>query len=225
MVNLNNQAITDQRPLLAQQHLIRALYAATSRIRCYLMMGDLDLARQRLLEDMPVFRETTTRLVRLWFGPYPGAFFHKEVAPETLERFLHLQRWLHQDDVFTTADDAHVLFAIINEVRGDFWNPRVVENEYYDKVNQLLNRPRRTFQDRIGDLTGALTQAEIVVENFQRLMGFELELRSMRLMKRSFDDWSQLVSEDELQQHGGAIIVDKDVIENLRHRQAAKAVQ
>lgn len=219
------QAINESKPLLAQQHFIRALYAETSRIRCYMAMDDPETARKRLLETMPVFHDEATKLIRLWFGPYPAAFFHKAVAPEVLDRFLQLQRWLQGDDPFTQKDDARVMFAIINDMRGDFWNPRVIENEYYDRVNQLLNRPQRTFQDRISNLTEALTSAEIIMENMQRLLGFELEIRSMRLMKQSFDDWSHLISEADLQQHGGGIIVDKEIIEHLRRQQATRRVQ
>lgn len=200
---------TGERLLLAQHYYIRALYAQTSRIRCYLAADDLELARQRLIEDMPIFRAAAFELIKLWMGQYPAIFFHKDVSSFELERFLQVQRWLYDDNDFTSADDARVLFRVINDLRGDFWNPAVIEDEYYDTVNRLVRRPMRTLKDRLAELPDSLTQAEVVMENIQRLSGFELELRSMRL---SFDEWTHLIPEEDLQQHEIGIIVDKDMI-------------
>lgn len=208
-----------ERLLLAQQYFIRALYAETSRVRCYLAADEIELARQRLIEDIPVFRNAAFDLVNQWMGNYPAVFFHRDVPAQQLDRFLQVRRWLYEDDPFTSADDAQVLFKIMNDLRSDFWNPEVTADEYYDGFNRLLNRPARTFRERIANLPGALAQAEIVIENFQRLTGFELELRSMRL---SFDQWTRLVREDDLEQHGMGIIVDKEIVEGLHRRQTAK---
>lgn len=193
--------------LVAQHCLIRAIYAETCRIQCFLRMDDLDLAKNNLLESVPLFRQKSHLLIEHWLGKHPAVFFHKDVSMPNLERFIGIQRWLYQDDPFTSDDDAHILFMILEDLRGDFWNQAVIEDKFADPLNRLVRRPIDTFKDRLGQLVSNLDQAELIIENYQRLLGFELELRSMNL---KFNDWSRLVADEELQQHGIGIIVDTD---------------
>jgi hypothetical protein len=77
--------------------------------------------------------------------------------------------------------------------------------------------PVRTFKDRITKLTENLDQAEMVIENHQRLYGLDLELRSMRL---SFHEWEQIVPEADLREHDIGIIVDKAWLDHAHLRLA-----
>ncbi len=47
---------------LARHSLIRAMYAEISRIRCYIAANDLNLAKQRLREDIPFFKSHSQTL-------------------------------------------------------------------------------------------------------------------------------------------------------------------
>jgi hypothetical protein len=207
--------ITDQRLLIAHHALIRALYAEISWIRCYVAIGETKLAKQKLKESVPLFREKSQQLITHWLGKYPALFFHQEVSEADLDRFIQIQRWLRQDDMFTATDDGRILFDILNDARGDFWNPVVIEVEYADTINRLTRRPVRTLKERIAKYINGLGYAEIVIENYQRLVGFDLEVRSMSL---SFDEWKTCVSEEDLQQHGMGIIIDSDLLDNAYHR-------
>ncbi|MEO8608161.1 MAG: hypothetical protein ABI690_09785 [Chloroflexota bacterium] len=207
--------ITEQNLLIAQHALTRALYAEASRIRCYAAVGEAKLAKQKLKESLVIFHEKSRQLVTHWLGKYPSIFFHPEVPSLDLERFFQLQRWLHDDDLFSTADDAKILFQILNDMRGDFWNQRVIEDEYADTFTRIARRPAQTFKDRIAKQINHLSYAEIIVENYQRLLGFDLELRSVRL---SFDEWNRFVPEQELAEHGIGIIIDSDLLDDAQHR-------
>jgi hypothetical protein len=209
------EALNEENLLKAYHFLIRAMYAETSRIHCFVIANDLKQAKQELQKSLPLFRERSQEMVKRWLGKHPAIFFHTEVSVEDLERFLSVQRWLYRDDPFTSADDARILFDIMNEMRVDFWNSSVIEAEYADTVNRIVRRPSRTFKDRITRHVADMEKAELVIENFERLMGFDLEIRSMRV---SFDEWNHQVSDEALQQHGMALIVDSDMLDDARNR-------
>lgn len=92
---------------------------------------------------------------------------------------------------------------VVEELRPSFWNAKVS-----GKLERKLpwGHPELT----VDMLTEQLGQAEILIENFQRLEGYELELRSMRL---SVSEWEALVPAEELEQHGFAVIVDSARLE------------
>ncbi len=199
--------ITDDKLLIAQHYLIRAQYAEISRIRCYIAADDLELAKRRLAESVPMFTRKSHLLISHWLGKHPAIFLHKDVPAEDMDRFLLIQRWMHNDDPFSTDDDARVIFNVLNSLREDFWNSSVIQDEYGDTLSKLTRRPVRSFSDRMARLIDKLTHVEVIIENHQRLCGFELELRSMRL---NFDEWGHLVSEADLREHGVALIVDTE---------------
>lgn len=197
--------------LMAQHYLVRAMYAEVSRVRCYLASDQAELARRRLIEDKPQFEKGVQELVRAWLGEKPAIYFHESVSPENLDRFVQVQRWLYR---FENADldTSRVLFQIIDQIRPDFWKTELIQDEYDNVIGQLARRPVRTFDKRMERLTGNLNYAEAAVENYERLKGFELELRSMRL---EFSEWNRLVSEDDIAQHGLALVVDDAMLERL----------
>ena len=74
--------------------------------------------------------------------------------------------------MFAAVDDAQILFDVVNEMRVDFWNPAVIEDEYGAGLQRLTGRPIRTFKDRTAKQVNDLSYAELVIENYQRLVGF-----------------------------------------------------
>jgi hypothetical protein len=205
---LNGEA-DEEKLLIAQHYLIRALYAEISRIRCYLAIRDFELAKQRLVESIPLFREASQILVKLWIGDHPAVFFHKDFSTDVLDRFIQIQGWLTYDDSFLPPNNAQLLFNVVNNLRGNFWDTTIIADEYgTDLGSRITRKPIRTFKDRVMNLTKRLEQAEVVIENYQRFLGFEMELHSLRLS--SFDEWSTYISEEDLREHGIGIIVDTD---------------
>ena len=209
----------DYQILVAAQHMLaRALYAAISRVRCYLASEEIELAKRRLSEDVPLFLDCTQTLILRMLGDRPAAYFHQAVEAPDVERFLYVQQWLRQGDPLGDSDRSALLFEIINELRVDFWNTDIIQDEYGPFVlNQIARRPVRKFADKARELTERLSYVELLIENYERLLGFELELRSFHLSSptTSFDEWSQLVSEKDIAEHGIGIILDRDALDNL----------
>lgn len=215
---LLSQPSTVQTMIAAHHLLIRAMYAEVSRIRCYLAGEEVELAKHRLNEDLPQFAQHSKTLVSKWLGERPAVYFHKAVEAPVLERFLQIQQWLYSDNPLAEVDRTTLLFQIINEMRTDFWNTELIQDEYGPYIlNHIVRRPVKTFADRTIQLAEHLNYAEVAAENFDRLLGFDLELRSFRLASNQilFSEWSQLVNEADIHQHGIGIIVDRDQMARL----------
>lgn len=202
----------DQQLMLAQHILIRAMYAEISRIRCFMINKETDLAKRRFAEVLPDFERFVETLVQLWLGEHNGAiYFHKDVPPEYLARFFYIQQWLRG---VATGNDAFTMFQIIEEFRPYFWDDAAlgkkdVKKDVMDTITRRSSTSRFT-EKQLQALGDNLLQAEILIENFERLIGFEMEIQSMRL---AFDEWSRLVSDETLEEYGGALIVDDEIAE------------
>lgn len=209
--------LTFDRLQVAQHYLVRALYAETSRIRCYLINDETELAKKRLSEDLSALEQASQELIRAWLGAYPAAYLHRDVPADDMRRFMHIQRWLYGDDASTTSDEVEIFLQIIDQLRGDFWNQTALQNSNADVLKQIADSPlvRRIrgqqpveAEDRVKVFAERLNNAELIIENTERLRGFEYELRSMRL---SVDAWDHLISEEDLNQYGIGIIIDSDM--------------
>jgi len=192
----------------AQHYLTRAMYAEISRIRCYLASGDTELAKKRFEEDLPHLRDCSRILVDAWLDNRAAVFFHAEVESENLDRFVQVRKWLDFPDTWFDVDAAGFLFSLIDELRHDFWNPAAKEPSE-GRLRKVL--PGRRSGGQI-ELTDRLEQSEIIIENYQRLIGFELELHAMN---QPLDEWCGLVKEQDINQHGLALLVDTDAMGQL----------
>jgi hypothetical protein len=137
---------------------------------------------------MQEFEKKSRVIVERWLGEHPALFLHKDIALEDMKRFIKVQRWLHSE----SESDPGLPLAALDDLRADFWNAEIVQDEYGDFLGQITRRPARTLADRLEEMPDRLTQIEIVMENFRRLQGFEIELRSMRLSTDSFEEWQRL---------------------------------
>ena len=212
-----DDAIQAKSPALmaAQNALTEAMYAATLRARCYLSIEQRNLALKELTESKAAFEERVQALVRAWMGQHPGVFLHPAFPEDVMDRFLELQLRLRSQ-----AYTVNNLLSLIRELRADFWHNKVsamvtgnllVDNRLID---QMWQRIGQTKTSGVQVLQDALTNAETIYENFERLSGFELEVHSMRLS--SFADWNQLTEEDQT-----AVIVDNDMLERVSRLSAS----
>lgn len=212
------KADSPNRILLARHYFLRALYAEISRIRCYLIANEIKTARKRLAEDMSRFQAAASRLVTALLGAHPALFFYKDVPDEILYRFFQLQHWMMSPDDVAAVSRETAIFTVLNQVRPDFWVQEVIQDVYGNPLNQITRRPDKTLADKIAELPDAVAEAEMIVENYQRLHGFELELAGMRL---SFDEWQSLIPEAEIQEHGFGLIIDKEAVNMAINRLAS----
>jgi uncharacterized protein YaaR (DUF327 family) len=215
---INLQAASPEQLLLAQHYLVQAMYAEISRIRCYLTIDELELAKNRFAEDLPRFTQSVQHLIKAWLGKYPAQYFHKTVTSDDLRRFLFIQRWLKGDDMTTSDDDAEVLFKIIDDLRQDFWNSNANPEEQGEIVKQFVSlfQSKKT-DNKMSRLTQGIIQSEALIENFDRLAGFDLELRHMRLRGMSFEEWENLIPEEDIKRHGFGMVIEPDAAAKYYH--------
>lgn len=197
------QAITND-IVAAQHYLLRAMHVCTSRIRCHLELEEIELARNRLVENINVFQPHSARLVKKLLGKYPAVFLHKDFDREEVERFLAVQRWLHK-----TEND----IDIIDALRAQFWKSAALEIKPASRTEAMLNKLPNIRTAKPVNIAkyrrSALESAEVVIENHRRLEGFELEIREMRLSVGSFKDWRDITGEN-LEDNNIAIIYDNE---------------
>jgi hypothetical protein len=191
-------------PQVAQHYLIRAMYAVISRIRCYLEIEDINLARESLDNDLGQFRIHAHKLVESWLGEHPAIFLHKDAEDIEVEQFIQIQKWLKQVDVLGTQD----VIALIQELRRDFWNQDIMDSVFSDIADRIRGKRILRLNDRISE---SLAQAEIVIENYRHLEGFHDELRYLRLTGQSFNAWRH-ENEDKITDTGwGLFVFDEPV--------------
>lgn len=234
---LLNEPLNDQALVAAKYQLILAMHATACRSRCLLANEEVNTARNRLLESLPQFEQYTKQLVNGLLGKNPSIYFHRLIESSDLLCFLNVQQWLDADKDRSLTDplDALVFFQIVDKLRADFWNPELPP--LIEEDNSFTASIARTSGQIVGDLVGRLRPAEshgsapidkadqltanlahavILIENYQRLQGFELEIREFRLASgaNSFREWSNLVDEQNMRQHG-AIILDRERLDRL----------
>jgi hypothetical protein len=141
-----------------------------------------------------------------WLGEHPAIYFYKDVPTETLNRFFLVQRWLMQ------TESKEFVFDVVDKMRSEFWDNDVLHN---GNTLTRLARRQSSLTSVIEKLPDHLTQAEVLIENYERLRGFELEMRTMRL---AFGEWSNLIDKERLNEAGLGIIVDRDEAKEYHRR-------
>ncbi|MGJ3239827.1 MAG: hypothetical protein ACFE0Q_14040 [Anaerolineae bacterium] len=184
----------------AQMYLLQAMMATTLRTRCYLETDQVSLARRRLSEMFNSYHDRTRQLIRKWLGEHPVMYLHGDISDENLERYLQIEAWYHD-----IHDIDYLLAQLVREHRHDLWNRDVIK-----PLNNAFDwwKKRETATKEIPYLS-ALTQIEALIENYNRLIGFELELATMRL---TFSEWDQQVA-DLYERDDYVVLVDQDILE------------
>jgi hypothetical protein len=194
---------------LAHIMLTQALYASSMRIKCYVANEDFKLAHDDIREDLTIFKKEITALIHSLLEKHGAVYFHGAVGEETLDRFLCIQGWLEDKDL----QDPRILFELVNRYRPDFWNPGIIEDDYGEhvsgRVRRIIQRPEQRFEDRVKTFNRALTSCELLIENYNRLEGFDIEVRSERL---SNPEWQEKANMDNMSYDTSALklLLEKD---------------
>ena len=125
---------TLERLKTANQILIRALYAESSRVRCSHVMNGTNFARKRLSEDLERFQQSAVKLVQGLLGTSQALFFYKSTSATDLDRFLVLRRWLQSPNDIMGVPAAESVFAVLNELRTEFWDQGIIWEDPRDKL-------------------------------------------------------------------------------------------
>lgn len=219
------RAQSDDRHLeLAQHFLLQACYAESSIAQCFAQENETNIAIDRLNEQLDELRAAAKKLVQAWLTSAPGFYLHPWMDRETMELAIALLAWLRDGCLNTRDNEAHVVMQIVDELRADLWSNRA-KFESQHPVIEFVNARRgvgTTQQNLVQRYRRGIRESIQLVENIDRLDGYEQELRSIRL---SMKDWSNLVDKSRLEQRGGAIIVDIAELQQLEEQLARRLLR
>ena len=162
--------MTPQQAEQALNYHILAMQVVAMTVRCWLEIDELELACGWLRNTLREHHRRVERFVRNRVGEHPALYFHESVSDVYFERYLNIERWLR--------GQRDVLPAIVKEHRRHFWKSEVVSTLYTGGLTSSIKYDPFYID--------ALPQAEILIENYQRLAGFLLEIESM---PHPFAEW------------------------------------
>ena len=188
---------------MVQDYLLLAMQVDISRIRCFLEIDEHKLARDRLKECLKDYQNRTREFVHKLLGAHHARYFHKSISDEDLERYIRIEGWLNHG-----KDD--VLMDVIKKYRRDFWNQDAIQD-----IIPGRSLPGRPSEEPTQHLL-ALAQAELLIENVQRLEGFEDELDAIERL--GLAEWEALTDKADVnigEHNDYVLLVDKDVLARL----------
>ena len=172
---------------LATIYQVLAMKVCTMSTRLRLEIGEYAAAIHWLSTCVEDHRDYAWKFVRKWVGNSPALYFHESVSEEYFERYLDIERWLR--------GERDVLASLVMRNRRYFW-----DNESL----QPLDAPGIGFQiDENPFYLVAFPNAELLIENFQRLLGYELELKSILL---PFSEWD-VYEKARIDSHDGFVML------------------
>ena len=80
--------------------LMLTFHVDTMAARCFLEVGELEAARQRLREGMEELKPRTVSLVEQLVGDRPAMFFHESVQANYIDRYINIERWLRATKMY-----------------------------------------------------------------------------------------------------------------------------
>ncbi len=153
----------DESELPLQHHII-AMRITILMAHCWEEIGEYELAREDLNEDLERHKSSVRSYIQKCMVD-PALYFHKSVSSNYFERFLNIERWLR--------GKRDVLPELVNEHRSSFWDSGAVSSIHEGFLNSKLAE--------IPFYRKAIPHAEILIENYRRLEGYEMELAAGRL--------------------------------------------
>jgi len=191
---------------MAQDYLLLAMQVDAMRIRCYLETDEHKLARKRLNERLEDYRKQISEFIHKLLGERRAMYFHKTISDEDFKGWLRIEGWLRRKD--------DVLLELVKGYRHDFWDNDAIQ-AFTPSRSLPFSLPFRQAEEPTRHLL-ALIQAELLIENYKRLQGFESELAAIeRLGLSEWDARTNIEDHDDY-----VILVDANLLqqaERLSH--------
>ena len=175
---------------LMQNNILQAMQLDSLRSRCLLEINELPRAKAYLVDKLESYRETSRLLVHRLLGEHRAVYFHKSVQESDLFRYLAIEFWLHAK--------GDRLLEILLANRHDFWNQEVADESKIAKPGKarrvhLPNRSKGESEDH--PHIDALTQSELLIENYQRFQGIQAEIEAIERLGITHSEWEKQVDE------------------------------
>ncbi len=195
--NLLKDLTRPEQGQMAQDYLLLAMQIDTTRIRCYLETGEHKLARKRLNERLEDYRKQTGEFIHKLLGERRAMYFHETISDEELNLWLRIEGWLRGKD--------DVLPELVKAYRQDFWNEDAIQ-----AIAPGRSLPFRQSEEPTRHLL-ALIQAELLIENYKRLQGFQPELTAIERLGLS--EWDALTNIEDHDDY--VLLVDTDLLQQV----------
>lgn len=186
---------------LMQKNVLQAMQLDSLRSRCLLELGAVPQAKAYLDSKLRDFLETSRSLVHRHLGTHRAAYFHNSILESDLLRYIAIEHWLQPD--------SNRLLQILLSNRRDFWNKEVADGS-------KINKPGK------GRYIEALTQSELLIENYQRFKGLHAEIEAIERLGISHSEWEKqqeealAKAEINLADHNDYVaLVDSDALRQL----------
>ena len=185
----------------AESILKLAFQVDTLAARCFLEVDERRAAWERLKDGLEKLQPRTVSVIKKLVGDRPALYFHESVDECFLDRYIDIEAWLR--------GERNVLRAIITEHRRDFWTEDAKNNLY------TLDPLRRRVPEEKPFYLETIPRAELLIEEFERFKGFQLELDSM---DRPFESWERLSDSDtqRVEEHDDyVLLVNQDLMDKV----------
>ncbi len=159
---------------LMQKNIEQAMHLDTLYCRCLLELENLARAKTFLDIKLKDYRETSRCLVHRHLGTHRAAYFHNSVLESDLRRYIAIEHWLRAD--------GNRLMEILLANRRDFWNRDVANDSNIGKPGK-------------GNYLEALTQSELLIENYRRFSGFHAEIEALERLGISHSELAKQQNE------------------------------
>ncbi len=195
-------------------------------VRCHLEVNELDIAKQELSDVLDEYRNWLEKLVHRFLGQNRAIYFHESVSRDNLYRFMFIEEWLHlNDEEWQNSHEDDVLMKLLLAYRPTFWRKETVKRV---KDIASLNSPARFKfrkkkpEDIKAPHLVALDQADLIVEQYRGLVGFQAEINAVERLGISMPAWEKQISDRlavnniDLAEHDDyVLLVDHDYLNNV----------
>lgn len=155
---------------LASMYQILAMKVCAMSTRLSLDIGEEAIALNTLKKCVKEHTDFAEQFARKWIGRRTAHYFHESVSDEHFASFLRIEGWLQ--------GERDVLAELLQKNRKYFWQGEALD----PLIGPGIGRP--IDEDPL--YKTALPFAELLIENVQRLTGYELELNSLLV---PFSQW------------------------------------
>ena len=177
--------------------LVQAIQIDSMLIRCHLELDELSSAQKHLNEYTEKYESQVHELVGICLGGSRQAYFldTDDIDKHDLYRFVAIEDWLHRSDKkWNTNSVDSPLMKVLEKYRGSLTDSKEPQGP---RQLGLLNRvPMLGRKNRIElRRRDRLLLAELLIEKFDGLRGFQAELKAIERLGTSYSQWQEQQNE------------------------------
>jgi tetratricopeptide (TPR) repeat protein len=168
-----------------------------AEVRCYLELGETELAIRRFQEGAKILNDYTGKCIKLLLTPNPAIYLHPKLIGKTdLHRLTIILQWfdptLDENAVFEAQRKN--LFTIAQEAPRDQVDLTfAVAKNFFSSFN--LDQAAQGLIDKLeiyDRLPNYMERMEAMIETYRRFEAYQSEVQAIAQLGMSFQEWLQL---------------------------------